>query len=680
MKAYILYIATLLAALALPATAQNGGTGTKTAPDKPAMPYKLTTVTIGDNNGTMEVKDAKEGGNGVITVENDTLAYGAYGNNATTVKLTATPNDGYTIRKGYPKAYKTDNSSSTITVTESKFAMPPFPVTVEIAYAHKLDSIADITLKESKQTADEVIAILPRYVHIILAGGRKDSLPVSKWTYDASKNNGSNDAHNNGGTDGAYNTADGAVNVFSFTLAALPDSIDANGKLTNSEGGDGKYTGTAKVANMAKPLVPTDTDKGIIISGGTGDNLNSDTEGGTAPKPFDGTIGKAESTTTVKALEISGDVKDATLILNNIAVTGGSNSTDNKTDIKAGATVTLKLEGENTLGTLTVESNASVILKPEADAKLSVTEIKNAGTFIDSTATITKVTGDGALEIAADLSGGGSVTPNTAVTLTSTVNDLAGTTYFIWQQKQADGSYTDVTTNEYNDQGELQTKATTGIIDKYQPATTSVGKAEYRCLVKRVKTTTGGSGGGSSTATTLLSTKSATVEVKSGGNPTPPVPIPTYYTVTLPSVEGFTTKPAAGNHTVEEGYSFSFSLILPEGYTGDAPTVSTSRGETLTPRESDGKYVIRDVTENITVEIAGLPTAKTEMTADDIRIECHAGSVHIHTPSPVATAIYTLTGHRFRQLSLPAGDNRIRLPQGAYIVVAGDKRQKLVVR
>ena len=53
MKAYILYIATLLAALALPATAQNGGTGTKTAPDKPAMPYKLTTVTIGDNNGTM---------------------------------------------------------------------------------------------------------------------------------------------------------------------------------------------------------------------------------------------------------------------------------------------------------------------------------------------------------------------------------------------------------------------------------------------------------------------------------------------------------------------------------------------------------------------------------------------------------------------------------------------------
>lgn len=675
MKAYIIYIATLLAALALPATAQNGGTGTKAAPDNPAMPYKLTTVTISGNNGTVEVKDAKEGGNGIITVENDTLVYGATGNNATTVKLAVTPNTGYTIRKGYPKAYKTGNSSSTITVTESKFAMPASPVTVEIAYAHQLDSIADITLKENKQTADEVIAILPRYVHIILAGGRKDSLPVSKWTYEASKNNGSNDAHNNGGSNGEYNATDGAVNVFTFTLEALPDSIDANGKLTDSS--DGGYTGTAQVANMALPLVPTETDKGITISGGTGDNLNSNTDGNSAPKPFDGTIGNGTGT-EVKSIKIDATVQDGTITLKGVTVSGSgtSGSTDAKTEVVAGASVTIKVEGTNNLGNLTVASGGTLILDKADGASLETTSVTNSGTLIDSTATLTKVTGDGALEIDANLSGGGSVTPNTAVTLTSTVNDRAGTTYFIWQQKQADGSYTDITTNEYNDQGEIQTKTTgTGIIDTYQPATTSVGKAEYRCLVKRVKTISGGG-----TATTLLSTKSATVEVKSGGNPTPPVPVPTYYTVTLPAVEGFTTKPAAGNHTVEEGYNFSFSLTLPEGYTGDAPTVTTSRGETLTPRESDGKYVIRDVTENITVEIAGIPTANAEMTADDIRIECHAGSVHIHTPNPVATAIYTLTGHRFRQLSLPAGDNRIRLPQGAYIVVAGDKRQKLVVR
>ena len=44
MKAYIIYIATLLAALALPASGQTGSTDTKAAPDKPAMPYKLSLI------------------------------------------------------------------------------------------------------------------------------------------------------------------------------------------------------------------------------------------------------------------------------------------------------------------------------------------------------------------------------------------------------------------------------------------------------------------------------------------------------------------------------------------------------------------------------------------------------------------------------------------------------------
>lgn len=130
MKAYIIiYIATLLAALALPTSGQTGNNDTKAAPGTPAMPYKLSLVTIGGNNGKVTVEDANAG-NGVITVENETLVYGAYGSNATSVKLTVAPDAGYAVCKKYPKAYKTGNTGITVTVNGNSpytFSMPPLP-------------------------------------------------------------------------------------------------------------------------------------------------------------------------------------------------------------------------------------------------------------------------------------------------------------------------------------------------------------------------------------------------------------------------------------------------------------------------------------------------------------------------------------------------------------------------
>ena len=46
-------------------------------------------------------------------------------------------------------------------------------------------------------------------------------------------------------------------------------------------------------------------------------------------------------------------------------------------------------------------------------------------------------------------------------------------------------------------------------------------------------------------------------------------PAATYYTVTLPSVEGATLSKQAGDHTVEEGYSFTFAITCLL-YTSDA--------------------------------------------------------------------------------------------------------------
>lgn len=81
------------------------------------MPYKLSLATTGGNNGTVTVEDNTSGGGGVTVAGNDTLVYGASGNNATTVKLTVTPNNGYVVRTGYPKAYKTGVTGTTVSIT-----------------------------------------------------------------------------------------------------------------------------------------------------------------------------------------------------------------------------------------------------------------------------------------------------------------------------------------------------------------------------------------------------------------------------------------------------------------------------------------------------------------------------------------------------------------------------------
>lgn len=672
----------------LPANGQTGSTDTKAKPDIPAMPYKLGLITIGDNKGTVTVADSKAGGDGIITVEKDTLVYGATGgSNATTVQLTVTPTTGYIVRKDYPKAYKTGDTGTTVLINGSgspyTFSMPAHPVTVEIAYARPLKNIGDITLKESKQTAEEVIAILPKYVPITFTDNRKDSLKVSVWSYATADNDGQSGAHDNGNTGnaGAYNGAEGAVNIFTFTLAdALPDSIDANGKLKVS--GDGIYTGTVKVANMAQPLILKDKDKGITISAGTGDNLNAMIEGEAGSKPFNGTIGRMGSTSTVKFLEISENVTDATLTFNNIAVAGGSIPRDNKTTIKEGANVTIKLEGSNILGNLTVDEGASLILQPETGAKLTGTTTENAGTFIDSTATVTQVTGTGALDIKAGLDGGGSVEQNTSVNLTASTNDKAGITTFTWQKQNDDGSYTDITTNSYNSEGTpIGTRAAgTGITDTYTPSTASVGSTRYRCLIRREVT-------GSNTAITLLSTKTETVTVIKKSDPTPPTPpSPTvYYTITLPSLTGATTDPAAGDYDLESWDNFGFFLTLDKDYDQSKPIVTTSKGETIAPRASDGKYIIKNIYSDLSVSITGIvknnPTANEDITAPGVRVWGSRGYLYVSQPTAGKVVLYTFGGALLKSALLPAGDSQLAVPAGSYVVMAdGDNCFKVIIQ
>ena len=88
-------------------------------------------------------------------------------------------------------------------------------------------------------------------------------------------------------------------------------------------------------------------------------------------------------------------------------------------------------------------------------------------------------------------------------------------------------------------------------------------------------------------------------------DPTPP-PAPIYYSVFLPSVEGAVTDPVAGTYDVESWSTFRFYLTLDTAYSQSQPVVTTSRGETLQPRTSDGAYLLKYVRTDVEVYIDGI--------------------------------------------------------------------------
>lgn len=166
-------------------------------------------------------------------------------------------------------------------------------------------------------------------------------------------------------------------------------------------------------------------------------------------------------------------------------------------------------------------------------------------------------------------------------------------------------------------------------------------------------------------------------------NPNPPYipPVVTYYTVTLPSVEGVTLSRKAGDYTVEEGYSFSFGLTLDEGYGASVPVVKAN-GVEITPRESDGKYVIRNIEEDIQVTIEGIvkddPTANAVIDGGN-RIYAVRNIVYIESPVKAEAQVVSIGGRVIRQLHLQPGTNRVEdLQAGVYVIRLSDGRNEKV--
>lgn len=328
------------------------------------------------------------------------------------------------------------------------------------------------------------------------------------------------------------------------------------------------------------------------------------------------------------------------------------------TEVAVGTISVITLTGtSNALGAITVGSGGNLTLTANEGTSVTVTSVANSGTFTDNTGSVTKVTGNASLDLSAGDAMPSDQTATGQVTLTAKPTVAEGADVSYQWQKQENGSWTDVS-NPY----------TRAAVAGSPDFTTSIS-GTYRCRITVEK---------GSVSTTLL-TQSATATVNSI-----PDPEPTYYTVTLPSVEGAATDPVAGDYDVESWDNFRFYLTLDADYNQSVPVVTTDRGETITPRTSDGAYIVKYVRSDLVISIGGIvknppPVANAEIQSGT-RIFTRDGSLFITTDRPARAQVIALTGQLIRSLDLPVGTTRVdALAIGVYIVRLDDGMTRKVI-
>lgn len=174
-------------------------------------------------------------------------------------------------------------------------------------------------------------------------------------------------------------------------------------------------------------------------------------------------------------------------------------------------------------------------------------------------------------------------------------------------------------------------------------------------------------------------------------DPTPPPPPPTvYYTVSLPSVEGAVTDPLAGSYEVESWSTFCFYLMPEPDYSESEPVVTTSRGETIMPRTSDGAYLVKYVRTDVEIFIDGIVKNLPPVANDPIRAVAPEPEIWnedaclcIRLPEGMPTSpvrIFTPEGRLLDSFRSVPGLNRRQLPTGIYIVQVGDTVRKVLIK
>ncbi len=159
------------------------------------------------------------------------------------------------------------------------------------------------------------------------------------------------------------------------------------------------------------------------------------------------------------------------------------------------------------------------------------------------------------------------------------------------------------------------------------------------------------------------------------------------YIVTLPETVGATIDHGPGDHSVAYGDSFCFCLTPEEGNSCAGARVFANGEELLHDGlRSDGSlyYTLDKVSCHVKVTIEGLnPTGNLNIDDNSlVKITTGNGKLMIDNEGEknLELSIYTLGGQLYTNRSLPLGTTTVILPQGIYIVQAGDITRKVSIK
>lgn len=404
-------------------------------------------------------------------------------------------------------------------------------------------------------------------------------------------------------------------------------------------------------------------------------------------------LGGSDEITSVDKVEISASGtegnKPAVVEIGNVTVQpkedgGGSETLEARTTITKDANVILKLSGTNDLGTLT-NNGCVTIEKGDNAAEVSLAaKVINSGTLIDNTGLITEVLGKDEslfLSVLKKEEADKNVTLGETTSLSAQATVPAGATVtFQWQRGSA-GTWTDIgEPTTCPEQTPVITRAmkldtepeAVSYTNNYSEALNAPGTYEYRCLIKREEI------GGTTVSTTLSVYGTVTVEPKTEPKPDP-TPTVDSYTITLPSVVGATTDPVAGDYTVEEGGSFSFTLTLDTEYSQSSPIVKVGN-ETLR-LDTDGRYTLVDISRDLTISITGimpdLPTSNANVDIP-VRVWSHKGTLRLYSETKEVARIIALDGRLHKTLTVLGHVTETDVPKGIYLVLIKGQVFKLM--
>lgn len=669
MKTYIYYIVFLLAAFVQPLLAQDAPV-TKAQPPFPALPYAVT-YTASSTGGTVALSVP---GNPDPT----SVASGEkiYSGTVVTLKVTPTAGDtNYKVVFGSLKVYYTNATSTVLPLNtvsgssgEYTFVMPANPVTVGVEFEQKPAPSSDARLKALQYKVGDDTPGTFISVPSFSADTEVYNVTLPSTT-----------------ADDAQITLSGAV---ADTYASLPN-VPVTTTLSNGSG-SATLTVTAENGTTAGYKVNFEkaaADKFVVT-------INPPAAGGTI------TVTDANN----KVLE-SGAVVDnnAVLTLTNTPVAGYAFSTyvvgnqpqsDPTVTVTADVTISAEFNAPSTpiqpenIGTpavpkeeeeATIPTDAPVVIIPDAgslpeDTELSqlrlvkgdVDNTKKADVIADAKAAMGNTNIPDANMIPMEV---------TLVKVTTTFDGSTGK------------SETTVTPVQPTDKVKVRipypenvdkSKKDFTIIHLKSDGTTDVYSEANRNLMLEDEYM-------EITVTGFSPFVVAYVD-KPKPNPKPdpqPQPDPVYYTVTLPAVAGATTDPVPGSYEVEAWDSFRFYLTLDKDYDQSDPVVTTSRGETITPRTSDGAYLVKYVRSAVTISIAGIKKntdVANETIEAGVKVWTEPSALCLETDRTEEVRIVTVSGSTVAVFEAKPGLNRRALAPGLYIIQTPRTVCKVIVR